>query len=213
MTLSWIPNALTLARCAFAGLILYATAQAGAAADAAFAAGAPEDFNRLAGLEQLWRQFALLSFIAGAFTDFGDGWLARKLNAQSRFGVWLDPIADKLLIAAALIALCLTIGGWLIIPPACAIIARDAGMTLYRATPRGRAAVAVSSLAKWKTALEMLAIAGLLLPPALAPMAQTPPDDGPGGALIVYGFVALLWMAAALSLATGAAYLRGPSKG
>ncbi len=208
MPLSWIPNALTLARCGFAVLILYATAKAGAVNAAALATSDPDDFARLAGLEQLWRQFTLLAFVAGAFTDFSDGWLARRLNAQSRFGVWLDPIADKLLVGAALIALCIAIGGWLIIVPAVAIITRDVGMTIFRATPRGRSAVDVSGLAKWKTAVEMIAITGLLLPQALAPMARDASGSEPGLGLVVYGFAALLWIAAALSLITAVSYVR-----
>ncbi|MEO1101852.1 MAG: CDP-alcohol phosphatidyltransferase family protein [Pseudomonadota bacterium] len=208
MPLSWIPNALTIARCGFAVLLLYATAKAGTVADAALATSSAEDFARLARLEQLWRQFALLAFVAGAFTDFGDGFLARRLNAQSRFGVWLDPIADKLLVGAALISLCIAIGGWLIILPAAAIIMRDVGMTIFRATPQGRSAVDVSGLAKWKTAVEMIAITGLLLPQALAPMTREPSGAADGPGLVVYGFAALLWVAAALSILTAASYVR-----
>ncbi len=103
MNFKWLPNALTIARCVFAGFVLVGFWQAmrlsplpnGLDADAV---------SRQITLQQLWFQFAFLAFLAGAITDFLDGWLARKLDAHSRFGVWLDPIADKLLIAAALLA-------------------------------------------------------------------------------------------------------------
>lgn len=213
MTLKWVPNALTLARCVFAALILYAGWKTGLVTEATPGAEAGE-LPDLYALEQLWRQFALLAFIAGAFTDFSDGWLARKLDAHSRFGVWLDPIADKLLVGAALIWLCWLIGGWLILLPATVIILRDIAMTLYRLTDRGKSVVHVSQLAKWKTAVEMLAIAGLMLPGALAPRGVEA-EAGSGFALhdlFTVFFVGLLWIAAALSAGTAYGYFRAAAR-
>ena len=102
--MKWIPNALTVARCVFALLVFWAFFKAWGIGTELSAANTGDPAG-LAGLQQLWFQFALLGFLAGALTDFLDGYLARKLNAQSRFGVWLDPIADKLLIGLALLGL------------------------------------------------------------------------------------------------------------
>jgi CDP-diacylglycerol--glycerol-3-phosphate 3-phosphatidyltransferase len=207
MSLKWLPNALTIARCVFAVCVIIGFWNA----EAALTTLADDASNSLdaAARQQLWYQFSLLAFISGALTDYLDGWLARKLDAHSRFGVWLDPIADKLLIGAALLGLALTLKTWLIYLPAAAIIARDIFITWFRTTPKGASAVSPSNLAKWKTAFEMVAIIGLMLPFALWP--ATPGTTGAGGdgiwMIASYAIVALLWVAAVLSLATGYAYV------
>ena len=218
MTFKWLPNALTVARCVFAVLCLGGIVQAldvQGAIDLGLAQDIPADEQaRRVAVQQLWYQFALLAFLSGALTDFLDGWLARKLNAQSRFGVWLDPIADKLLVGMALLGLALIFRTWLIYLPAAAIIARDAFMTWLRTTPAGKAVVDPSNLAKWKTAFEMAAIIGLMLPLALMPQAAaTQHTAGTGMAvLVVTGLVGLLWIAAALSLLTGWRYMRAAAR-
>ena len=209
MSMGWLPNALTIARCVFAGLVFWGLFQAdrlGAVQEAT-----SED---AAILEQLWFQFALLGFIAGALTDFLDGWAARQFNAHSRFGVWLDPIADKLLVGAALLGLAMVLESWLIAIPAAAIIGRDVFMTWFRATPRGKAVVAPSQLAKWKTGFEMAAIIALLLPLALFQ------SGGAGAAAPAWStaFIYLLligplWIAAALSLWTAGQYIKLSGQG
>ena len=213
MNFKWLPNALTIARCVFALLCLGGIVQAlrlqdlidlGTAQDVA----AGDQANRIA-VQQLWYQFALLSFLSGALTDFLDGWLARKLNAQSRFGVWLDPIADKFLVGFALLGLALIFHTWLIYLPAAAIIARDAFMTWLRTTPAGKAVVDPSNLAKWKTACEMAAIIGLMLPLAAIPQETVTQGTATNNLaeLAAVGLVGLLWVAAALSLLTGWRYM------
>lgn len=208
--LSWIPNALTISRCIFAALVLYGALNAWSVGNLlAEPELSAEEFERHAILQQLWHQFAFLGFISGMLTDYLDGWTARKLNATSRFGVWLDPIADKLLVAAALFALALAFQSWLIYIPAALIIARDAFMTWLRTRPEAQGIVAPSALAKVKTGVEMLAIAALMLPLAIWPQTQAPDDAGNIGALIVTALaVTLLWAAAALSLLTGYHYVK-----
>lgn len=214
MDFKWIPNALTIARCVFAGLVLWGIWNAELAGQAV-AAATPDtpadDVLRQNVMQQLWYQFALLGFLSGALTDFLDGYFARRLNAQSRFGVWLDPIADKLLVGAALLGLAMVLKTWLIYLPAAAIIGRDVFMTWLRTTPAGKAVVDPSNLAKWKTGFEMAAIIGLMLPLAFAPTDLTV-DAGSTiplvfrvGSLLLVG---MLWMAAALSLLTGWRYIR-----
>ncbi|AXE66182.1 hypothetical protein BBF93_01185 [Hyphomonas sp. CACIAM 19H1] len=166
--------------------------------------------QRYATFQQLWHQFGLLAFISGMLTDFLDGWAARAFKAESRFGVWLDPIADKLLVGAALIALALALKTWLIYIPAALILARDVFMTWLRTRPEAAGIVAPSRLAKWKTAAEMMAITGLMLPLALWPMPEAPAGgDGLHWSTLVTGALVLgLWVAAALSLLTGAQYVK-----
>lgn len=206
--LSWIPNALTLSRCVFAVLVLFGALQASAAASQ-LASASGDAALRYATLEQLWHQFALLSFISGALTDFVDGWAARALKAESRFGVWLDPIADKLLVGFALLALALTLKTWLIYIPAAMIIARDVFMTWLRTRPEASGVIAPSSLAKLKTGVEMAAIAGLMMPYALIPSGVGQLESAnPAAWAAAAALVVLLWAAAALSLFTAAQYVR-----
>lgn len=208
LMLAWIPNALTVSRCVFAGLVLYGALGAAASGEAARLASG-EAALRQATLQQLWHQFALLSFVSGALTDFLDGWAARQFKAESRFGVWLDPIADKLLVGLALLGLALTLKTWLIYVPAALIIARDVFMTWLRTRPEASGVVAPSDLAKLKTGIEMAAITGLMLPYALIPAGVEPIEtSSPGALAAAAALVGLLWAAAALSLYTAGQYVR-----
>lgn len=210
MSLKWIPNALTLSRCFAGGLVIWGLWN-GAAYNQMVVEQMSADLpvEREATLQQLWYQFALLTFVFGALTDFVDGWAARKLNATSRFGVWLDPIADKVLVGLTLLGLCVLLKSWLIYLPAAAIIGRDLFMTWFRTTPRGNAVVDPSNLAKWKTGFEMIAIIGLMLPFAL----WRPDLSGSMGAAdagvdwLTMVFVGLLWIAAMLSVFTCTKYM------
>jgi CDP-diacylglycerol--glycerol-3-phosphate 3-phosphatidyltransferase len=207
--LAWIPNALTVSRCVFAVLVLYGALNAAAAGEA-FTMASGDEALRQATLQQLWHQFALLSFISGALTDFLDGWTARQFKAESRFGVWLDPIADKLLVGLALLGLAMTLKTWLIYFPAALMIARDVFITWLRTRPEASGVVAPSDLAKLKTGIEMAAIAGLMLPYSLAP-ATVEQAITRSSAVAVAGagmLVVLLWTATALSLFTAAQYVR-----
>lgn len=135
-----------------------------------------------------------LVFLMVASTDFLDGWVARRFNAESAFGAFLDPIADKLLVGISLLALA-SVQAWstILLIPALLIIARDLVATILRLIPG--VSMPVSRLAKWKTALELTGIGGLLLALALAS------DMLWNGALIV------VWIAAALSVYTLGLYL------
>jgi len=208
LMLAWIPNALTVSRCVFAWLVLCGALGAAASGEAARLASG-EEALRQATLQQLWHQFALLSFLSGALTDFLDGWAARQLKAESRFGVWLDPIADKLLVGLALLGLALTLKTWLIYLPAALIIARDVFMTWLRTRPEAGGVIAPSHLAKLKTGIEMAAITGLMLPYALIPAGPGPiGTSSPAAWAAAAALVGLLWAAASLSLYTAAQYVR-----
>lgn len=104
-------------------------------------------------------------FIVAALTDWLDGYLARKLKAESVFGALFDPLADKLLVMAALIMLAADPQGsrvpaWMVV----ALLGRDFIISSLRALAASRGiVVAASRLAKHKTAWTMLAITFLLV--------------------------------------------------
>ncbi|MBT6117018.1 MAG: CDP-diacylglycerol--glycerol-3-phosphate 3-phosphatidyltransferase [Rhodospirillaceae bacterium] len=145
------------------------------------------------------RWAALVVFALAAATDYFDGHLARTRQWQSKLGQFLDPIADKLLIGALVFLLAAfdRIGGFAIVM-ALVILCREiliSGLREYLA--QFSVEVPVSTLAKWKTAIQMLAM-GFLIVGDAAPWAQAR----------LLGEIGLT-AAAALTLITGYAYLRG----
>lgn len=140
-------------------------------------------------------------FCFASLTDWLDGYMARIWEAQSNIGRFLDPIADKLLVATALLLLVQSNTDDVTrtdIIPAIAIVCREilvSGLREFLAEIR--VSVPVSKLAKWKTAAQMVAIFLLLL--------------GAGGPDWLYAEMlgrVLLWAAAILTLVTGYAYLK-----
>lgn len=113
-----------------------------------------------------WTQLASAALFALAgITDWIDGFLARKLKQLSAFGSFIDPVADKLIIAVALILLVGAHGGALIAIPALVIVGREIVISALRewmAELGKRGDVAVSWLGKVKTFVQFLAIMGLL---------------------------------------------------
>ena len=104
-------------------------------------------------------------FIFASITDYFDGYLARAFKVQSNFGKCLDPIADKLLVSVSLIMLSyFSNQNILILIPSIIIICREimvSGLREFLATIN--VGVPVTRLAKWKTAIQMMAITALLL--------------------------------------------------
>ncbi|HWG05575.1 MAG TPA: CDP-diacylglycerol--glycerol-3-phosphate 3-phosphatidyltransferase [Beijerinckiaceae bacterium] len=152
-----------------------------------------------------WVRWAALGvFALAAITDFFDGYLARAWSQQSALGRMLDPIADKLLVAACLLVLAAdgTIRGWTIWA-AIVILCREilvSGMREFLAELR--VSVPVSTVAKWKTTVQLIAVGFLVAGPAGEKVL-------PG--TIVIGLV-LLWLAAVLTLYTGWDYLKAGMK-
>lgn len=113
----------------------------------------------------LWTMWpALVLYSAIAVTDWLDGYLARKMNMNSEFGRFLDPIADKILVAAVFIALASygTLHGWLLAMPII-ILTREflvAGLREFLG-PKN-VVVHVTRLAKWKTTVQMIALGFLI---------------------------------------------------
>ncbi|XP_055801475.1 CDP-diacylglycerol--glycerol-3-phosphate 3-phosphatidyltransferase 2-like [Solanum dulcamara] len=155
-------------------------------------------------------------FIAAAITDWLDGYLARKMNLGTAFGAFLDPVADKLMVAATLILLCTkpleaSVFGqlpWLLTVPSIAIIGREITMSAVRewaASQGGKLseAVAVNNLGKWKTATQMTALTILLL---------TRDSSLSGAVTFVASGVILLYVSAWLAVWSLLVYMRKISK-
>ena len=108
------------------------------------------------------RPIAAIIFGIAAVTDFIDGWVARRFNQQSRFGEFLDPVADKLMVAIVLVMLVQAESGWFEDIIAMIIIGREITISALRewmATIGERANVKVSMVGKVKTTLQMFGIA------------------------------------------------------
>lgn len=140
-------------------------------------------------------------------TDYFDGYLARAQGAVSRLGVFLDPIADKIMVAAVILVLTGKgqIDGLHVIA-ALVILLREIAVSGLREFLAGlRVSVPVSALAKWKTTFQMIALGALILKGAV-PGWAVPFTDGWINPTSV-GLVTL-WGAAVLTLLTGWDYLR-----
>ncbi|MED6134659.1 CDP-diacylglycerol-glycerol-3-phosphate 3-phosphatidyltransferase, mitochondrial [Stylosanthes scabra] len=151
-------------------------------------------------------------FIAAAVTDWLDGYLARKMKLKSSFGAFLDPVADKLMVAATLLLLCskpLDVGAfsqapWLLTIPSIAIIGREITMSAVREWAASQdskllEAVAVNNLGKWKTATQMTALTILL--------ATRGWSDG-GATLVVGSGIGLLYTSAGLAVLSLVVYMK-----
>ena len=141
---------------------------------------------------------ATVMFVFFALTDWFDGWLARKLNQTSAFGAFLDPVADKILICAALIILLALQRVDALV--ALVIIGREIAISALRewmAQIGAARSVAVHMLGKLKTSAQMVAIPFLLYDSALFGVIDTR----------LWG-TALMWVAAVLTVWSMAYYLR-----
>ncbi len=104
-------------------------------------------------------------FMLAGFTDWLDGYLARKMAQETAFGAFLDPVADKLMVAFVLVLLVQSEGSACLTVPAAIIIGREitiASLREWMAEIGQRAKVQVSQLGKWKTTAQMAAITLLL---------------------------------------------------
>ena len=140
---------------------------------------------------------AAVIFALASFTDWLDGFLARKLKQTSPFGAFLDPVADKLLVASTLLLLLGSKDIHYITVPAIIIVGREIVISALRewmAEIGTRASVKVSYIGKVKTGLQMLALILLLV--------FHPATSWPG----VVGFV-LLYLAAILTIWSMVIYL------
>jgi CDP-diacylglycerol--glycerol-3-phosphate 3-phosphatidyltransferase len=141
-------------------------------------------------------------FIAGV-TDWLDGYLARRMGMETKFGAFLDPVADKIMVAFILVLLVEAEASiWMTIPAAI-IIGREITISSLRewmAEVGQRATVKVSQIGKWKTSAQMLAIACLLYR-----------EDFFGFSMQLLGLV-MLYIAAVLTIWSMMSYLRAAFK-
>lgn len=146
---------------------------------------------------------AMVLFSAAGVTDWLDGYMARRDNQVSMMGQFLDPIADKLLVASVLLLLVYNgqING-LSILPAIIILLREVAVSGLREFLAGlRVSVPVSRLAKWKTAIQLVALGFLII-------GNHAPEVIPAAFI---GDV-LLWIAGGLTVITGYDYWRASLK-
>ena len=150
--------------------------------------------------------YAAIFFIVAALTDLLDGYLARKLKLTTKFGAFLDPVADKIIVCTALVLIVEHYAlyrdplypeiGKFITSPAMIIVAREITVSALRewmAELGKRANVAVSWIGKWKTTIQLTAIAGLI-------WRHSEP--------VIYASVALLLLATVLTIWSMVMYLK-----
>ena len=151
---------------------------------------APLLFTLIDGRKGSWPTLAMWSALCS--TDFADGWLARR-QGTTRSGAFLDPLADKVLVLGAMFTLVHEGVFWIV--PVALIAAREFLISLYRSVAGTQGvSVPASRLAKAKTVTQQFAVAFALLPLTAR--------------RVMWTWQWLLWVAVALTLWTGAKYLR-----
>ena len=193
-----LPNIITGSRLAMALFMFVALAASSGAV--------PYFSNRLEPDTQFALQrWAVYAFIVAAVTDFFDGWLARKMDAVTVWGAILDPIGDKVLVCGAILGL-LSLGPQpMVVLPAGLILFREFTVSALREVGAGKGIkLPVTLLAKWKTTIQLTALAMELIVAAWG--AFSLPDGTalrPGFELAAHS---LFWLAALVTLITGAQY-------
>jgi cardiolipin synthase len=148
--------------------------------------------------------FAL--YCLAGITDYFDGYLARAQGAVSRLGIFLDPIADKIMVASVIVMLISTeraigghpvVSGWHVVAALVILLREIAVSGLREFLAQVSVSVPVSRLAKWKTTFQMVALGALILAGAL-----------PASPWIHSVGLICLWLAAGLTVVTGWDYLR-----
>jgi len=143
--------------------------------------------------------FAFALYCLMGITDYFDGYLARAQGTVSKMGVFLDPIADKIMVAAVIVMLVATrdISGWHVVAAIIILIREIAVSGLREFLAELRVSMPVTKLAKWKTTFQLVALGALILAGGF-----------PAEAWIKLVGLVSLWAAAALTLITGWDYLR-----
>jgi cardiolipin synthase len=146
---------------------------------------------------------ALILFTIAGVTDYLDGYMARRDNEITKIGQFLDPIADKLLVASVILMLVYNgqIGGMSVLP-AVIILLREVAVSGLREFLAGiRVSVPVSRLAKWKTTLQLIALGFLIV-------GRYAPDAIPSTAIGDWG----IWIAATITVITAWDYWHASSR-
>ena len=148
-------------------------------------------------------RFAFWAFVVAAATDFFDGWLARKLDAVTVWGAILDPIGDKVLVCGAVLGL-LSLGSHPeLVLPSGLILFREFTVSALREVGAARSIkLPVTTLAKWKTTLQLIALGAALLSAAWEPFGLDSLLIRP----LAIAAHSLLWVATLITLITGYQY-------
>ena len=149
--------------------------------------------------EYIFRITALIIFLIASATDFFDGLLARKWNTVSNFGKLMDPLADKMLVSSALIALAhrQELAAWVVV----IIICREFWVTALRqlALEQGKAVIAASMWGKVKTVLQIAMLIALMSEPIIGWLL------GQAGNVIT---IVLVYLAVITTVVSGIEYTR-----
>jgi CDP-diacylglycerol--glycerol-3-phosphate 3-phosphatidyltransferase len=149
------------------------------------------------------QRWAVYAFVVAAVTDFFDGWLARRMNATSVWGAILDPIGDKVLVCGAVLGLMALGPQPMVLLPAGLILFREFTVSALREVGAGKGVkLPVTLLAKWKTTLQLTALAFELVVAAWGAFNLPGDLQGPVAAF-AHG---LFWLATLVTLITGAQY-------
>jgi CDP-diacylglycerol--glycerol-3-phosphate 3-phosphatidyltransferase len=152
------------------------------------------------------QRWAVYAFVIAAVTDFFDGWLARKMHAESIWGAILDPIGDKVLVCGAVLGLMALGPQPMVLLPAGLILFREFTVSALREVGAGKGVkLPVTRLAKWKTTLQMTALALELVVAAWGAFPFLPQDPGIEGPFAIVAH-SLFWLATLVTLITGAQY-------
>lgn len=192
-----IPNILTMIRL-IGGLVMFLLLAGGTGGIPFFSAYLSPD------TQFALQRWALYMFIIAAVTDFFDGFLARRLHAESRWGAILDPIADKILVCGTILGLfALNTGDPVFALPSALILFREFAVSALREAAATREVrIEVSLLAKAKTTIQLVALGVMLLAESWAAFNF----DAANAQMVFYTGYTLLWVAAIVSVWTGAAY-------
>jgi CDP-diacylglycerol--glycerol-3-phosphate 3-phosphatidyltransferase len=189
-----LPNLITGLRLALSLFVFFALATA---------AGDMPGIEPSGGAIFALDRWAVAAFVVAAVTDFFDGWLARRLAATSAWGAILDPIADKVLVCATVLGLLALAASPVVVVPAALILFREFTVSALREATAGRIALPVTLLAKWKTTLQLLGLGAELVVATWSAL-DLPPYPIQAATWTAH---TLLWLAAAVTLITGAQYL------
>jgi CDP-diacylglycerol--glycerol-3-phosphate 3-phosphatidyltransferase len=193
-----LPNILTGLRLALALFVFVALAVAGE--DVAWLSG-----QLTQSVQYALERWSFIAFVVAAVTDFFDGWLARRLSATSVWGAILDPIADKVLVCAAVLGLLAQGANPPVVLPAALILFREFTVSALREVAAGKGiSLPVTLLAKWKTTLQLIALGAELLVGAWTAFGLNDDPAVLGPATLAAH--AMLWVATVVTLITGAQY-------
>jgi CDP-diacylglycerol--glycerol-3-phosphate 3-phosphatidyltransferase len=197
-----LPNLLTWTRI-IAGILMFVCLGG--------AVGVIPFLDPVVDLQFLLAKLAFYIFVIGALTDFVDGYLARRLHAETAWGATLDPIADKILVCGTILGLASVGPQPHIAVPGALILFREFTVSAMRESTAAKGVrLQVTLLAKWKTTVQLVALGAQLFLYAWKSGAWLP-NPGVQEPLTTVAD-ASMWVAAALTLWTGWDYVRAARK-